>query len=413
LTIDVAASTARVGTARDNEMVLTDDLVSMRHCEIEPTPDGIRIRDTGSTSGVFAGSVRIFDAMLTAPLVLRIGKTRLSIATLDDTILRMRTAADRFGDVLGRSTRIQELFADLERIAGTDLSVLIEGEPGTGKDLIAESIHRASSRSEHPCVVFHAGAVAPALIESELFGQERTALKGGPRTCPGVFERANGGTVVLTEIGELPREHQAKLMRPLERGEIRRVGATQTIPIDVRLVASTHRNILAEVQRGRFRQDLYLRIAGAHITVPSLRDRMEDLPVLVQHFLGLAEVPRSVEEIRPEIWNMFLDHRWPGNVRELRDAVRRLLVLPERARQWAGGLHPGDDAVFAAVPAANVSPLRLARQDARDSFERLYVSAALARAEGNVTRAARMSAVSRQSMTKLIRKHGLQNRRGA
>jgi transcriptional regulator with PAS, ATPase and Fis domain len=403
--LEVAGTPVRIGTALDNDIVLTDDTVSRRHCEIEPTGDGIYVRDTGSTNGVVNAGMRIFEAMLVGPVTLQLGQTTLAVTPLDETVEKEQATVDRFGDVLGRAARMRELFADLERIARTDVTLLVEGETGTGKDLVAESVHRASPRSEGPYVVFDCGAVTPTLVESELFGHERGAFTGAVAMRQGVFEQADGGTLFLDEIGELPKELQPKLLRVLEKREVRRVGATKNIPVDVRVIAATNRNTLAEVKRGGFRQDLYFRVAAAHVTVPPLRDRMEDLPLLVEHFLSRERPPRSMNEVPPDVWEIFRAYRWPGNVRELRNAVQRLLVMPERAMREL----PMEAAAVGTIerPAGEIVPLRDARRDASDAFERAYLEAVLAKTEGNVTRAAAIAEVSRQMIQKLMRKHGL------
>jgi transcriptional regulator with GAF, ATPase, and Fis domain len=411
LKLDFAASSVRVGTAPDNDIVLTDDSVSRHHCEFAATEEGLRLRDMQSTNGVVANGLRVYEATLTGPSTVALGDTTLTITPLSDTVSRERAGEDRFGDVLGSSPRMRELFADLERIAPTDLALLVEGETGTGKDVIAESVHRASPRAEQPFVVFDCGAVSPSLAESELFGHERGAFTGAVNARPGVFEQAHKGTVFLDELGELPKDLQPKLLRVLEKHEVRRVGGTKTIPVDVRLIAATNRNLITEVEAGNFRQDLYFRIAAAHVVVPALRDRMDDLPILTQYFLSRERPPRTLEDISPPVWEMFRAHRWPGNVRELRNAVQRLLVTPERAIRTT--LPPASARPSASPPPLTedasepLPPLRLARRDANDAFERDYLEAALKRTQGNVTRAAAIAEVSRQVMTKLIRKHGL------
>jgi transcriptional regulator with PAS, ATPase and Fis domain len=404
-TLDVAGTPVRIGTALDNDIVLTDDTVSRRHCEIEPTGQGVCVRDTGSTNGVLTAGMHIREAILVGSVSLQLGQTTLLITPLDETVDKEQSTVDRFGDLLGRSARMRELFADLERIARTDVTLLVEGETGTGKDLVAESVHRTSARSDRPYVVFDCGAVAPTLIESELFGHERGAFTGAVTARPGVFEQADGGTLFLDELGELPKDLQPKLLRVLEKRDVRRVGATKTISVDVRVIAATNRNTLAEVRSGSFRQDLYFRIATAHVTVPPLRDRMDDLPMLVAHFMSQERPPRSPSDVSPDVWDMFRAYRWPGNVRELRNAVQRLLVTPGRA---LGALSVEAAHGHMLEPrSGEIVPLRIARRDSSDSFERAYLEAVLAKTEGNVTRAAAIAEVSRQMVQKLMRKHGL------
>jgi transcriptional regulator with GAF, ATPase, and Fis domain len=356
---------------------------------------------------MFVNGMRIFEALVTGPVTLRIGDTTLGIVPLDETVPREQAPTDRFGDVLGRSARMRELFADLERIAPTDHTVLIEGETGTGKDIVAESIHRASTRADRPYVVFDCGAVTPSLAESELFGHERGAFTGAVGSRPGVFEQANGGTLFLDELGELPKELQPKLLRVLENREVRRLGGVRTIPVDVRVLAATNRNLAVEVQLGHFREDLFFRMAALHVVVPPLRDRMEDLPMLIEHFLSIENPPRSLADLSSQTWVMLRNHRWPGNVRELRNVARRLCVTPERAfgaSLVADASKPGEPAP--APPKRETLPLRVARREASDAFEKSYLEEVLEKAQGNVTRAATIAEVSRQLLTRMISKHG-------
>jgi DNA-binding NtrC family response regulator len=417
--LDAAGQTVRIGSADDNDLALNDDTVSRHHCELEPVSSGVRVRDVGSTNGVIVGGARIYDAIVPFEARLRMGDTEIALTPSGETIEREQATTDRFQDLLGGSPRMRELFADLERIAATEITLLVDGETGTGKDLVAESVHRASARalSGGPFVVFDCGAVSAQLVESELFGHERGAFTGAVGPHAGVFEQADGGTLLIDEIGELPRELQPKLLRALENRQIRRVGGTKPLAFDARIIAATNRNLRAEVAHGRFREDLYFRLAAAHVTAPALRDRMEDLPLLVEHFLSLERPPRTIADVPADVWELFRSHRWPGNVRELRNAVQRLLVTPERAmRDWAAA--SADERASPSRPSRDAGseeaepsgeallPLRIARREANDAFERTYLAAALSRTRGNVTRAAAIAEVSRQMMQKLLRKHG-------
>jgi transcriptional regulator with GAF, ATPase, and Fis domain len=400
--VETAGARMRVGTATDNDLVLTDDSVSRHHCELEPTSYGMRVLDVGSTNGVLLGGVRLVDAVVPGDVQLSLGDSWMAIQWLDETVDREQTDSDRFGDVLGRSAHMRELFADLERIAPTDVTLLVEGETGTGKDLVAESMHELSPRAQAPFVVFDCGAVAPTMIESELFGHERGAFTGAHATHIGVFEQAHRGTLFLDEIGELPLELQPKLLRVLEKRELKRIGGRQTISVDLRIIAATNRNLRVEVQQGRFRQDLYFRLAAALVRVPPLRDRIDDLELLVTHFLAQLDPPRGISDVPPDVWGMLRAHRWPGNVRELRNAVQRLAVMPHEPFADTTGVdgarRPTPDAVL---------PLRIARRRSGDGFERDYLRQVLGATGGNVTHAAALAEVSRQMMQKLMRKHGI------
>jgi transcriptional regulator with GAF, ATPase, and Fis domain len=404
LAMDIVASAVRIGTSPENDLVLTDESVSWRHCEVTPTAKGIRIRDEGSTNGVLFGSLWISDATFAGPTQVELGKTVIAITPLTEMVEREQLDADRFGDLLGKSPQMQELFAALERIAPTELSVLVEGETGTGKELVAESVHRASLRSDAPMVTFDCSSVAASLVESELFGHERGAFTGAASARMGVFEQANGGTIFLDELGELPKELQPKLLRVLEKRELRRVGGSRTIPIDVRVISATNRNLRAEIKRGAFREDLYFRVAGARVYVPPLRERMSDLPMLIENFLVSAKPPRTLNVVPQHIWEMFQSYRWPGNVRELRNAVQRMLVTPDQVLELES---TGSEETVAPAPEEELAPLRIARREAADSFERKYLLGLLAKADGNVTRAAGIAEVSRQIIHLMITKHGL------
>lgn len=405
---DIVGNTLRIGSASDNDLVLADETVSRQHCAIEPVAGGVRIRDEGSRNGILLGSMSIADITVTRAVQFQLGNSRILVEPLNETVACEQSTTERFGDLLGSSARMRVLFAELARIAATDLTLLIEGETGSGKELVAESVHAASKRSRGPFVVFDCSASAPTLIESELFGQERGAYTGAVAR-PGLFEQAEGGTIFLDELGELPKELQPKLLRVLERRELRRLGAVRTTPLDVRVISATNRNLAAEVQRGNFREDLYFRLATAHVRVPPLRDRMEDLPLLVDHFLERAGATQRVADFPPQVWAMFSGHRWPGNVRELWNAVQRFLVTPERVLSAESGDASPPLAPASLLPAAGpLPPLRLARRDASDNFERAYVEALLARAGSNMKAASAMADVSRQMIQKLMKKHGLE-----
>jgi transcriptional regulator with PAS, ATPase and Fis domain len=410
ITREIVNSVLRVGSSFDNDLVLRDSTVSRRHCAMEPVPGGIRVRDEGSTNGVLLAGLRVLDAIVTAAAHVQLGETVLSIEPLTEAVDREQATADHFGDLRGRSARMRELFADLARIAPTDVSTLIEGETGTGKELVAESLHLHSLRTQGPFVVFDCGAVAPTLAESELFGHERGAFTGAVASRPGVFEQADGGTIFLDELGELPKSLQPKLLRVLEKREVRRLGSQKVIPVDVRVIAATNRNLAAEVAAGNFREDLYFRLAAAHVYVPPLRDRMEDLPMLIEHFLSRSNPARNLSDVPPSVWDMFFVHRWPGNVRELINALQRMIVTPERALRAPIQTPSRPPAADTAEQESEgpLQPLRIARREASDQFERRYLQLILERTGGNVSRAAAIAEVSRQMVQRMMKKHGVE-----
>jgi DNA-binding NtrC family response regulator len=300
----------------------------------------------------------------------------------------------------------------IARVAPTDLTVLVTGETGTGKELASRAIHARSGRRSGPFEVFDAGSVAPSLVEAELFGHERGAFTGAVRARAGVFERAHGGTVFLDEIGELPMPAQSALLRVLEEREVRRVGGSETRPVDVRVVAATNRDLRAEVEAGRFRRDLFYRLAVVELGLPPLRARPEDLPLLAAHLLRHAGFVHDVHGIDPDVLRAFEAWRWPGNVRELRNVVLRALPFCHGGRMTLAALPEAlqvsdEEADAPALHAPVDLELHEARERILASFERHYLKTLLDRTEGNVTRAARLAGVDRKTISRLLRRHGL------
>src|SRR6476619_6513715 len=305
---DVEAPVIRIGARRGNDVQLTDSKVSGLHCEIRLDDRGYRLRDLDSTNGTYVSQLRI--------------------EPLGDSVEIELSDTDRFGSMIGRSVKMRELFARLEKLAKSDTTVLVTGETGAGKELVAEALHDHSPRSRGAFVVLDCGSIPPNLIESELFGHERGAFTGATTSYAGAFERAHGGTVFLDEIGELPLAMQPKLLRVLERKEVRRVGGAKTIEVDVRIIAATNRDLGVEVNRGRFREDLYYRLAVARVHVPPLRDRKDDLPLLIDHILATTPGGETAQ-IAQETIDLMTKHDWPGNVRELRNVIERAVLLAE------------------------------------------------------------------------------------
>src|SRR5262249_10535284 len=267
----------RVGSAEGNQLVVVDPHVSRFHCEIGQTPEGFRIRDLDSTNGTLVEGIAVKEAILRSGVTITLGKTRLKFVTDDAEVEIPASERTSFGDAVGKSGKMREIFGVLERIAPTDLTVTLIGETGTGKDVIARSIHKASPRAKKPFVVFDCGAVAPNLIESELFGHEKGAFTGAVQERAGAFERADGGTLFLDEIGELALDLQPKLLRAIEHRAVRRVGGNDELEIDVRLIAATNKNLEADARQGKFREDLYFRLSVVTLEIPSLRQRRDDM----------------------------------------------------------------------------------------------------------------------------------------
>ncbi len=328
LRVDASLGRALVGQSAACNLRLTDREVSRRHLALEVGAHGLRAIDLGSTNGTFVGTIRIADAWLSGGESVRIGGSTLRVEITAPPARVPVSREARFGRVLGASIAMRRLYPLLERIAASDVPVVLEGETGTGKELVAESIHEKSAREGKPFVVFDCTAVPPSLIESHLFGHEKGAFTTALSSRRGVFEQANGGTLLIDEIGELEPALQPKLLRALERGEVQRVGGDTWLKVDVRVLAATRRDLDHEVQAGRFREDLFYRLAVARVELPPLRERKGDVELLARFFwrkLGGAE------DVTPEILARFEDHDWPGNVRELRNAVARRVALGDLA----------------------------------------------------------------------------------
>jgi len=317
------------GTSPACDIPLTDRLVSRRHAAFELAGASLRVTDLGSTNGTFVQGILVGDAYLGGSELVRIGETVLRVEALGVTQAVELSRAVRFGKLLGASEEMRRLYPLCERLAASSVPVVIEGETGTGKEVLAEAIHEQGMRAAGPFVVFDCTAVPPTLVESALFGHERGAFTGANETRRGVFEEAHGGTLLLDEIGDLDLALQAKLLRAIQRSEVQRVGSNKWIRVDIRVLAATRRDLEREIQAGRFRDDLFFRLAVARIELPPLRKRRGDVTVLAHHFWQQlagrgVPFPQGFAE-RLE------DYDWPGNVRELYNAVARRVALGEAA----------------------------------------------------------------------------------
>lgn len=399
-----------IGTAEGNGLVLTDDSVSPYHVELHRSTMGTVVRDLGSTHGVRVGRVQIHRGVIAPDTLLDIGGTRLCVRDGSPVEQDVHSAGSLAG-VLGHSPAMRHLMARMARAAHAEVPVLLDGESGTGKSLIGRAIHEMSNRSARPFVYVDCGALPVSVIASELFGHERGAFTGADQKREGAFERAEGGTLMLDEIGELPLAAQPTLLGALQRKQIRRVGGTRDINTDVRVIAATNRELRGEVNRGTFRLDLYYRLAVLRMTVPPLRSRQRDIPLLVEHFLRAAGYAEAVSEIVPdEIMDQWLRHPWPGNVRELRNAVESTLVLREAPDLFTDMQLPAPvaDDLAESDPFAEFygHPIREAREEALGRFERAYSIALIERNGGNVSQAAREGQLDRKYLHELLKRHG-------
>ncbi|MCE9580746.1 MAG: sigma 54-interacting transcriptional regulator [Deltaproteobacteria bacterium] len=402
-----------IGTHESSTVLLTDRTVSRFHCEIVRDDERLLIRDLGSRNGTFLEGVQVREAYCTPGLGIVLGETRLVVQVTNHETPVDTSTRDRFGFMNGRSAAMRQVFATLERVAPTDATVLLLGETGTGKEVAAESIHRESTRARGPFVVVDCGAIPSELLESELFGHDRGAFTGAIRTREGAFVAASGGTIFLDEIGELPKDLQPKLLRALSRRAIKPVGREGYIDIDVRVIAATNRDLRQEVNADRFRGDLYYRLAVVEVQLPSLRQRLDDLPVLVEAILD--DVRARPGDRSRILAAAFLDHlrqhAWPGNIRELRNAIERALALrpwelapvPEAPIEPASAPVRGDLA-----PAVDLTrPFKEARDEWTGTFERAYLGALLDAHGGNIRAAAKAAGIDRVHLYRLLARHGL------
>jgi DNA-binding NtrC family response regulator len=410
-----------IGTAPANQLVLRDVSVSRHHCVITAADEGFLLRDIGSRNGTTLSGFRVLGAYLGPGALLGVGESTLRFSLLEDEIVEPLAGSEGFERILGQSTAMRRLFAMLPRIAASDSTVLLEGETGTGKGLLAEVIHQKSPRAKGPFVVIDCSAIPPSLIEAELFGHARGAFTGAHAARPGAFEAAAGGTVFLDELGELPLDMQPKLLRALEERVIRRVGSLEPVRLDVRVIAATNRDLKREINVGAFRADLYYRLNIVRIRLPALRERREDIPLLVAHFH--EQLSRGGEKAPPEgLVAAMARHEWPGNVRELRAAVERAILMedPELWMEATLGMPEAATSPDEASPRGTsahapserdleedlaLGSFRAAKDRATGRWERGYVEALVRRSGGNVSLAARTAHMDRNHLRDLIRRH--------
>jgi DNA-binding NtrC family response regulator len=392
-----------IGTADGNDLVLTDVSVSRYHVELSRGRSGVCIVDCGSTNGTLVQGIIITNCEVPAGSVLQLGRTKLKVSDGDEVTLELHGETSLAG-LVGRSPAMRRLMSDVQRAARSDVSVLVVGDSGTGKELVARALHDLGPRAEQPFVAVDCGAMSPSLVASELFGHERGAFTGAEQRHVGAFERAHGGTLFLDEIGELPLALQTNLLGVLERRRLRRLGGRADIAIDVRVVSATNRDVRGDVNSGAFRLDLYYRLAVVTLRVPTLRDRTQDIELLVEHFLREAGHDGAVDElISPTTMRSLTSHHWPGNVRELRNMIEATLAMGEP---------PAIVADMPSEPGDPIAPLltlsyRAARLQLLNQFEARYLSALLERCKGNVSRAAREAQMNRSHLLELLQRHHL------
>ena len=446
--------------AGENQIVLSDDTVSRRHCVIFRIGDEYVLEDLNSTNGTFLNKVRIKSIFLTPGVEFTLGQTRIIFDRVTDETSITPTTKNQLGRIVGGDVKMREIFSVIEKIAHTDTTVVIEGETGTGKDVVARTIHETSRRAQQPFVVFDCSAVPQHLIESELFGHEKGSFTGAIMARKGLFELANGGTIFLDELGELNLDLQPKLLRVLENRQIRRVGSSQPTSIDVRVIAATNRNLDAEVKQGRFREDLFYRLSVVRLFLPPLRDRLSDLTLLITHFLNHQSFnlfpnsdQKKVSGIDPQALDLMSKYHWPGNVRELVNVLERACSFVEGVTIQIEDLppvftqNPQQQYQPTSSPSALQTPLQRAgdhplgnstswtsdsirRQNSHSPhslpfeedfetfkiakekwitlFEKDYILATLKQCKYNISKAARLAEIDRKYFRKLMNKYEIE-----
>jgi DNA-binding NtrC family response regulator len=400
--------TLKIGKAPDSDVVIDSPTVSRNHLIIRRQGDRFLVQDLASTNGTFIDGAQVREAYLKPGQLLELGDVQLRFQSTLQPVRIAPINEDRLGELWGKSLPMRQIFALLKRIAPTDSTLLLVGETGSGKGVVAKGVHQLSPRKAGPLVIFDCAAVSDSLIESELFGHEKGAFTGAVAQRVGCLERANNGTLFLDEIDDLGMDLQPKLLRAIEDREFRRLGASG-IPVafDARIIAASKKDLWAETQAGRFREDLYFRLSVFTVTLPPLRDRKEDIPLLVDAFAG-----ESLWERLPQgVVDQFTSHTWPGNVRELRNALERARHMVEMPELTSNSLlrefaHP-QAATGDFLPAGYTGPFKDSKEELVRAFEREYLTRLLARAKGNVAKAAREAELDRKHLYSLLHKYGL------
>jgi len=404
--VEVTRATITGGRSDVNDLVLSDGSVSTTHFELVLREGGVLLRDRGSTNGTWIDSVRIVEAWIDVGTVFSPGqRIEVELVTADQVDVPI-SASDRFEELHGASPSMREVFTILEQAANASLDVLLNGETGTGKELAARAVHSRSPRAAGPFVVLDCAALPRELAEATILGYKKGAFTGALEDNAGCFEEAHGGTLFMDEIGELPLDLQPKLLRVLDRREVQRIGEVKTRSVDVRLVAATHRDLRQMVGEGKFRSDLYYRLAELTVTLPPLRERGSDVLLLADRFLeGFARTRGVPLSFSDDAYQALLGHPWAGNVRELRKVVKRAAMLCQGPKVQRDDLLLGSRSTVVGDTADEIYNLPL--EQARMAFEREYFTRLLEATGGNLSEAARRTGYTRQGIRDLLKRIGV------
>lgn len=409
----------RIGKKEDNDIVIKDNTVSRNHFEIETTADSYLLRDLNSTNGTYINGIRVKEAFLSPGDIITMGNTKIEYVAFDEKVHMEPSKNTSFGFMVGKSKKMRQIFGILERISPTLATVIIEGDTGTGKELVARAIHDNSQRKDKPFIVFDCSAVAPNLIESELFGHMKGSFTGAVKDRKGAFEMATGGTIFLDEIGELSLDLQPKLLRALEQREIKKVGSTQSVQLDVRVLCATNRDLRKEVEEGRFREDLYYRLSVVKIQLPPLRERAEDIPLIIEKILSTARYNQKPDgsfiatRVEDDALKMLQRYQWPGNVRELNNILERAVSFSQDGSVDAQALrilfneanNEEDHTVKTGGIVDTNLPFKEAKQKIVENFEKEYLQDLLKRNKNNVSKASREAKIDRKHLRNLLIKY--------
>jgi DNA-binding NtrC family response regulator len=416
--VEVGPDPIVIGRNQACALMIDDGKVSAVHVEMVATEQGVRVRDLGSRNGTFVGGVRVNDVYLLQPTKFRVGDTELQFEPARPERITL-SVAPQFGPLVAQSPGMRAIFDRLAKISPTDLTVLITGETGTGKELVAQALHLASTRAKKPFVVVDCGSIPPTLAEATLFGHERGAFTGAVDKRLSPFFEADGGTIFLDELGELPVDVQPKLLRALAERRIKSVGGSTYREVDVRVIAATRRDLVRAVNTGAFRSDLYFRVAQVKIELPALRQRLEDLPVLVKRMLKDLGDESAYERVTNMTLERLTRHDWPGNVRELRNAVAVAFALAGEGEEVDVAAHlgaltetpaPGSPAPLggsASFGSLKGRQFQDAKREVLTRFERDYFAALAEEAKGNVSEMARRAGMERAHVRAYLRRHGI------